>query len=148
MTCSGSGIYSGRSGALATTVSQVPRTQVIVAKVPINLPTRKPINKLRPNIVFVDNEIPIDEHSKHENIGTEVLIQSNETDLKSVGKIFDNNLKQDDMSKFTVKFLNVTLHSNQSGSVCHKDVCCEYNVDIRDNGQQAEKVRFYFFLLQ
>lgn len=89
----GSGIYSGRAGALNMYVAGVDRTRISRAEVPYHVSdaTKRSPTSLYPRGAF---SIP------------------------------------NDLSNYTVKFLDFSQANAQSGDVCNGQVCCSYAVNI------------------
>ncbi|XP_031622311.1 vanin-like protein 1 [Contarinia nasturtii] len=108
----GSGIYSGRSGALKVFVSEAPTTKVLIAKVPVNMPADY-------RTLSIVNQQNSESHSQLD-------------------------LKEEDLSEFTMEFLNLTENHSPSGAVCTKDICCNYTVEASDNGEQSEKSSYSY----
>lgn len=117
--CSGSGIYSGRSGALQVFVSESPATKILIAKVPIDLPSSS------------QDQIVKRQNSSTKNVKTRAITPQTVGDISQ-----DINL-----SKFSVKFLNFNDKVSQSGTVCNNNICCNYSVAVSDNGEVKGKVR-------
>lgn len=118
--CTGSGIYAGRAGALKLFVSRKPTSKVLIAKVPINLPS--------------ENEIP--------NIKSGEVIKEYPEDVienKGVKPLYDENLAQDQMELFTIRFLDFSHYTNFSGTVCANDFCCNYHIRIGINTNSKVK---------
>ncbi|XP_055305811.1 vanin-like protein 1 [Sitodiplosis mosellana] len=103
--CSGSGIYGGRSGALQVIVSESPATKILVAKIPID---------------------PAE--------GNRLEAQSNSNPNTDSNESSEMILFQDDITEYTVTFLDFSRSLGQSGSVCNKAICCDYNIEVSDNG--------------
>lgn len=131
--CSGSGIYSGRMGALQVFVSETPATKILIAKLPIDLPAEDSI-------------------SPSEVVAKRIFASLNDFSYFT-GKIYNffksdetNDaiyLKQDDLGEYSMNFLNFAEKNlSQSGMVCNRAICCSYSVEVTDNGELAGKVRF------
>lgn len=117
--CSGSGIYSGRSGALQVVVSETPATTILVAKVPIHLPDEEP------SIKSMDvKDTPINGHKNIKLVEQPVAIA----------------LSKENLTQFSVNFLDFASNPSQVGSVCNKAICCKYIIEVSDNGEQDGKV--------
>lgn len=145
--CSGSGIYSGRSGALDVFVSATPKSKLLIAKVPVEPPT-------------VEHRLPLEEKFPAESSENQRLTRStsdsdsDEPSLKNIAGQFLDYFKttktekipeeiilsQDDLSEFTVRFLNFTENLSQNGVVCNNGVCCNYTIRVNDNGATDGKV--------
>lgn len=52
----------------------------------------------------------------------------------------DISLSQDDLTEFTVKFLNFTSNFIELGKVCNKAICCHYEIEVEDVGPIEGKV--------
>lgn len=52
------------------------------------------------------------------------------------------DLLEDDLSRYTVKFLNFTENLSQAGRVCNNGICCNYNVVISEIDGEHQKVCF------
>lgn len=112
----GSGIYAGRLGAQKVYFSEIPRSQVLVARLPINLPSENEIVHIKPDKdikVFpkIDDRL-IDEFYK---------------------PFYDDLLIQEKMHLLTVEFLDFSLQTNFSGVVCQDDFCCNYDIEVSKN---------------
>ncbi|XP_031620024.1 vanin-like protein 2 [Contarinia nasturtii] len=121
--CSGSGIYSGRSGALEVFVSLTPATKVLIADVPTNVSAdhsgkMKPIKKLMAN----------EKLSKSRSISTQ--------DVANFGR--------EDFSKYSMKFLDFSNNPIQTGEICIDDFCCEYSIEVSDLGQLKGKSSYSY----
>lgn len=129
----GTGIYAGRLGALRTFVdSQVEQSKVLVARVPIRLPTD--------DDDFTDLET-------QSNPNTNDLLKSHTFKLRNditarvrsdVKPEYDKYVLQQDMKPFAIEFLDFSERANHSGTVCKDGLCCHYEVDIKDNGAQDD----------
>lgn len=120
---SGSGIYAGRLGALTVFSSPTKAvTKVLVAKVPTKLPSDDYTN---------ENTQDGFENSKPQN-----EINSNENE--SAEPLYDKTVSQEDMKKYVVEFLDFTKRLRYNGTVCKGRICCNYDIDISDNGVQNQ----------
>lgn len=118
--CSGSGIYSGRSGALEIFVSEVAATKILVSKVPVDL--QPAIDNLLKENESVD-EIKLESHSVFHSAEN-----TKETQYISI-------MNQDNLTEFTVKFLNFHENPSQTGTVCNNGICCNYNIEVSGRGE-------------
>lgn len=100
---SGSGIYSGRFGALKALIVNTPTTKVLLSKVP----------KV-PGV-----PIAIAPPQQSPQIRAEALTQP--TVLK---------LNNEDLSKYTFQWLNFNENVTQIGRLCNNKVCCNYNIKV------------------
>ncbi|XP_055305835.1 vanin-like protein 1 [Sitodiplosis mosellana] len=113
---SGSGIYGGRSGALQVIVNQTPATKILRAKIPVD-------------------PLPTEHFQSKSDKATEVAIkQPNEWSFRPDKSRFEMKLHQDNLTEYTVKFLDFSKNLKQSGKVCNKAFCCDYNIEVSDNG--------------
>lgn len=114
-------------------VTETAATKIIIAKVPIDLPSYDILQtNTQPEM---NNDVSNDNHLKTRS----VIIDSN---------IFDevqylSNINQDNLTEFSVIFLDFSETLSHSGRVCNNGVCCNYNVDVSDLGAKAGKVRFF-----
>lgn len=152
--CTGSGIFSGRSGALDVFVSEQPATKILLAKVPTNLSPRLPKsegladfsteNRLKMySQIHQDLEPNINEFSRPDKMWNkpnfpEILQPFGSDEMK---------LWQENLTDFTVEFLDFSQNLTQSGSVCNYNVCCHYDIEVSDSSQREELVSFDTFLL-
>lgn len=105
----GSGIYAGRRGALKVFVSEMHASKVLVAKVPIELPSENEI--VNPKADEDIKEFP--KNTTKQSIDFEILPEH--------------------LNLFTVEFLNFSKHNSFNGSVCKDDFCCNYDIVIRNS---------------
>lgn len=142
--CSGSGIFSGRFGALEAFVSQTPTTKVLIAKVPSMPSNETPQSQPQsesPQLQLIDNSTCIGNIPKYETFGLEIGVNS--TGMKDMTTLYDDQLGQEDMTAFTVQFLDFSTYSNHTGTVCNGRVCCRYNIDTFDHGQLNGMVCYF-----
>lgn len=99
---SGSGIFSGRHGALNAIISDVPVTKLLVARVPKTPDTEY-------------NNLTTFKPSKKWN-----FITSNPTII----------LEKETIPYIQVAMLNFTQSRTQTGEVCHNDFCCQYDAEV------------------
>lgn len=127
----GSGIYAGRLGAQKVFFSEIPTSKVLVARLPINLPSEDETPYIKP-----DEEIK--EYPKY------VQRLTQDDNFKPV---FYKNVRQDNMDLAKVRFLDFIASTNFSGTVCMGDFCCSYNIEIsKNNGPNVDNgVSFHFF---
>lgn len=162
--CSGSGIYGGQSGALQVFVSESPATKILIAKIPID-PLQTEHNSPKTDKVAEEKSVKTRSLSNTENDSNEkesIEGNSNESVFGNpIGKFlnffrsnikiedlpYQINLSQDDLSEYTVKFLDFSENLRQSGSVCNKAICCNYNVEVDDFGMIGGKVKICLFFL-
>lgn len=144
--CSGSGIYAGRLGALETFVSQSPATKVLIAKVPTTLPDISLENDIPKLEIIEKNNIPIEKLSKYESFESEMDEIPYECQLEDEEVLYDQKVAQDDMTVFSVKFLDFSKDTSHTGTVCNEEVCCRYDIDVSDNGYQPGKVGVLLYL--
>ncbi|XP_055305813.1 vanin-like protein 1 [Sitodiplosis mosellana] len=132
MMYSGSGIYSGRSGALQVIVSESPATKILIAKIPIDpLPTEHyPSRKYKA--------------TKGNCIENKLKINSNESSFQPKKYPFEMKLYQDNLTEYTVTFLDFSKNLKQSGKVCNKAICCDYNIEVSDNGELDGKSSYSY----
>ncbi|XP_031620026.1 vanin-like protein 2 [Contarinia nasturtii] len=116
--CSGSGIYSGRSGALEVFVSLTPATKVLIADVPSDVSTG--INLLGKK-------------------GKSVKQRTHPMNTQDVA-----NIGQEDFSKYSMKFLDFSENSIQTGKVCVDDFCCHYSIEVNDLGELKGKSSYSY----
>lgn len=146
--CSGSGIYSGRSGALKVFVSETPKTEILISKVPVNLPSDGlpkfvsiPKNINETHETSSTSEPKDDQHENYfEKITTKIFGHSKRNSTEEL--LGAMNLGQDDLEQFSVKFLNFTTNSSQIGTVCSNYICCNYHIEVEDNGLVKGKVSY------
>lgn len=135
MKCSGSGIYAGRLGALRVFVSESAATKILIAQVPIDPPSNAIDEIYSPKT----NEIINEKRIKMRSI-------SNQQPDSNANNIY-NTPFQDDLTEFTVEFLNLAENPSQDGVVCNKAVCCNYSIEVSDSGEVKGKVRKSLFKL-
>lgn len=99
---SGSGIYSGRNGALNAIMSDVSVTKLIVANVPKT-----------PDTVY--NDLSTFKTAKKWN-----FISSNPSTI----------LDKDVIPDAQIAPLNFTQNRFQKGELCHNDFCCQYDMEV------------------
>lgn len=142
--CSGSGIYAGRMGALESFVSQSPTTKILIAKVPTALPDESTSNR-SPELELVDNNIPTEKLPKYETFEIVNEISLFDDVLEDPEIFYDRKLLQDDMTVFSVEFLDFSTQQSQRGKVCNDGFCCHYDIDVSDNGPKDGKVFSVWF---
>lgn len=144
--CSGSGIYAGRLGALETFVSQTPTTKVLIAKVPTTLPNQS-LEHATPNFELIGNGNSDETFIDYETIESNMDANLFEGLLENEEVLYDRQVAQDDMTVFSVEFLDFSQQSSHIGTVCNENVCCRYDIDVSDNGYQIGKVKIYCEIL-
>lgn len=115
----GSGIYHGRAGALKVYVSGISTSKVLVARVPINLPTE---DGEETPVIRPDEEIK--EYPKmndHVNVN------------RGIKPLFDKRQIQMDLDRLQVEFLDFSSQSTFNGSLCQWNFCCKYDIKISIN---------------
>ncbi|XP_031634766.1 vanin-like protein 1 isoform X2 [Contarinia nasturtii] len=129
--CSGSGIFSGRSGALQVVVNETPTTKILVAKVPVHLPADDEYSaNTFDNVIF--KETAMESGDKH--FGNN----------RSAEQTIAMNLGQEKLTDYTVKFLDFTASHYKVGSVCNEAICCNYTIEVTDNGEQKGKSSYSY----
>lgn len=105
----GSGIYSGRFGALkAFTAINSPTTKILIAEVP-KKPADHPANMTMP-----------------EESDNSVLLPG-------------PKLLKADLTEYNVKFLDFDTNSTQAGHLCQGSLCCDYNIRASTNNSFSQK---------
>lgn len=99
---SGSGIYSGRNGALNAIMTDIPVTKLIVAKVPKSPDTQ------------------FDGLKTFKTSKTWNFLSSNPSVIMGKENIPDIQLSM----------LNFTQNHLQKGQICHNDFCCQYDIEV------------------
>lgn len=131
---SGSGIYAGRLGALKVFSSPTKAiTKVLVAKVPTQLP---------PDDYTVTEGVP----QNVQRYSIESMQQQNEIDFnenESVQHLYDKTIGQEDMKLYAVEFLDFAERLRHNGTICDGKICCDYDIDISDNGAQNQEQVFF-----
>lgn len=125
---SGSGIYAGRLGALSAYVTETETTKIIIAQVPIDSHLSESQQSHR-------NKLPIRGNSGSDFRNGVIHPYSSRSN-----SAFD--LLQDDLSRYTVEFLNFTENVSHAGRVCNNGICCNYNVEISEINGEHQKVCF------
>lgn len=120
---SGSGIYAGRSTALDVFYSSIPTTKILIADVPIDLPSQS-TRKDDENNIFVEKAAQMEDLPNGIN----------------VDKKYDENISQQVMSSFSIEFLDFSKGLSHNGTVCNGDFCCEFDIDVIDNGSNDKMV--------
>lgn len=141
--CSGSGIYAGRLGALESFVSESPTTKVLIAKVPIIRPDAT-IPSSQSLFELIDNSVSSEKVLEYETIESATELKHNNHFVEGGDPILDDKLLQDDMTVFNVTFLDFETKSNHKGKLCNGGVCCHYDIDVSDNGAQYRQVQSIF----
>lgn len=129
---SGSGIYAGRLGTLNVFVSEFPVTKILIARVPTTLPVVA-VERGLPKFEFAQNA------AANENLPTYETFESSSSNLDHLNEI---SLGQGDLTEFNVQFLDFSKELSQNGTVCSKDICCSYDINVSDHGEQKDKVCF------
>ncbi|XP_055305808.1 vanin-like protein 1 [Sitodiplosis mosellana] len=148
--CSGSGIYGGRSGALQVIVSESPATQILIAKIPIDpLPAEhysSKIDKATEGNRLSRSFLQLETDSDEINFGNfvENSLNFSNSNIQPGDVPFEMNLKQENLIEFTVTFLNFSESLKQSGTVCNKAICCDYNIEVSDNGELDGKSSYSY----
>lgn len=120
--CTGSGIYSGRTGALEMFVSEQPATKILIAKVPKD-DFEYTLNKT----LQIGSPKKLKQNALNNGIGgmskflQTKLLRSKESALK---------LSHEDFTDFSVHFLDFSRDLNQTGRVCNRAICCDYNIEV------------------
>lgn len=116
---SGSGIFSGRHGALNAIMSDVPVTKLLVAQVPKtpetefnNLTTFKTTKKWK-------------------------FISSSPSTI----------LEKENIPDIQLAMLNFTQNRAQKGQLCHNDFCCQYDVEVFIHRLPPQAVRLLATIL-
>lgn len=131
---SGSGIYTGRLAALDIFVSKTATTKVLIANVPINSPS-----------VSIDNGVDEFDVAKgdlkfaKETPAMEKLPRGFEMNANA-NDIYDRQVIQENLKMYTIEFLDFSKRSSYNETICSEDVCCNYDIDVEDNGSQDGKV--------
>lgn len=99
----GSGIYSGRFGAMKSFIADTAMTKVIISKIPKLPGTPIPV-------------VP----SKHRSELRSDALTAPET----------LNVIRSDLSDHEIKWLNFGENTTQIGRACHGEVCCLYNITV------------------
>lgn len=128
---SGSGIYAGRSTALDVFFSATPTTKILVANIPIDFQSQS----TRSND---ENDALVGSAAPEENLPTE--FEADKADKQK----YDTGISQEDMHLYTIEFLDFSKGLSQNGSVCNGGFCCNYDIDVVDNGSSDKKVKFFF----
>ncbi|XP_031634793.1 vanin-like protein 2 [Contarinia nasturtii] len=128
--CSGSGIYSGRSGALKVFVSETAATKILIANVPVDLPANDDVLS-----TFESDEV-----GKEMKLDTRSVYYSEE----NKGMQYISNMNQDNLTEFSVKFLNFHKSNSQAGTVCNNGICCYYNIEVTDKGEQEGNTSYSY----
>lgn len=100
----GSGIYSGKFGALKSVLSAIPTTKVLIADLP------------RTPGLFV-----------------EAPAQNSEASLRSNENVFDLSilkLTREELNKYNLVQLNFGENSTQKGTICSNKLCCTYDINV------------------
>lgn len=116
---SGSGIYSGRAGALDIFVSGWEKTKILKAQVPYT-----PSTSLD---TFMSAKM-------------DVSFSTAQAKLK---------IRQEDMNEFAFKFLDFSHQQGRhKGNLCHGKICCRYDVEATMLGNSSDTVLFFAILLE
>lgn len=147
--CSGSGIYAGRLGALSVFVSLTASTKILIANVPIE---RDSSDTCEAALSSCGNEPEklsfIESHHEIGSDGNEAINKVGGSFLEALNRMSEDNtstnedLYQEDLTKYTVLFLDFSKNKIQNGSVCTSDTCCHYSIEVQDMGENNEKVCF------
>lgn len=99
----GSGIYSGRAGALDMYVTGVEGTRIMRAQVPyhVSSATKRRPTSLNPR---------------------------------------QSSIIPNDLSQYNVKFLDFSHSKEQSGDLCHGQICCSYAVQVTERTSRLRTV--------
>lgn len=145
--CSGSGIFAGRLGALKVFVSQTASTKILIANVPIERDSsdtcEAPLlscGNEPENLSFIESHQEIGSDGNEDKVGGSFLEALNR--MSDDNSSTNEDLYQDDLTKFTVLFLDFSKNKIQNGSVCTSDTCCHYSIEVQDMGENNEKVCF------
>lgn len=66
-----------------------------------------------------------------ENLPQNKVIESEtEEDQQRFIETYDQNLLQENMELFTIKFLDFSKHLVHNGTICNGDFCCRYGIDV------------------
>lgn len=123
---SGSGIYNGKAGIMSTFVSEVPITKVLKAKLKKNsdLMENDMLDQAE-HITSVDENV----HSVHFGANKKNYL----------------NLWKEDLTEYSIQFLDFTKNTTQIGEVCNSGICCKYIVEVSDNGPRSNYVINFLF---
>lgn len=116
--------------------SETPTTKILIASVPVDLPSDDDQQSTSdPDLNHgISNELRVKARSVI--IGSEI---SDETQY-----VMNTNMHQDNLTEFTVTFLDFSEKNRQNGTVCNNAVCCNYDVEVSDMGALDGKVNFSF----
>lgn len=145
---SGSGIYAGRLGALKVFVSQTVTTKILISKVPIergatNLYRSPSTFNVRNSKMGTTFESGLDMTSGDDESGTvsgsflEAMNRMGERSLAS-----KKGLRKKSLIGYSVKFLDFSRNTSQTGKLCINGTCCHYSFEVEDNGEKYNKVCF------
>lgn len=138
---SGTGIYAGRLGALKTFVdSQVEQTRVLVAKVPIQLPSDDYIETELQSESIANDFTKTDAHKLRNDITARMRSNAEPE--------YDKYVLQQNMTSFAVEFLDFSERTNYNGTVCKNGLCCHYDIDISYNGVQDDNLVCFNFTFE
>lgn len=135
---SGSGLYTGRLAAIDIFVTKTESTKILIANVPINPPS-----------LSMDNDVDEFELAKgelkfaKETTAMEKLSRGGEMPA-NVNETYDRQVIQENLTMYTIEFLDFSKRSSYNGTICSGDLCCHYDIDVDDNGSQDGKVNDEF----
>lgn len=114
---SGSGIYSGHSGALSAVISDTPLTKLLVAYVP------KVPGTILPKTISAKDKSP-----KHHGVASNPAMIFSKENLPDLDFLM----------------LNFTQSNRQEGKICKNDFCCHYAIEVFTHKLPANAVRVHF----
>lgn len=112
----------------------MPATKILIASVPVDSASDDDRQSTSdPGLNHeISNEIRVKARS--------VIIDSETSDETQY--VMNTNMHQDNLTEFTVIFLDFSEKNRQNGTVCNNAVCCNYDVEVSDMGTLDGKVSF------
>lgn len=131
---SGSGIYAGHMGTLDIFVSTTATTKILIANVPAN-----------PSLLPIENDIEeievIENTNSMENLSTKLGVD------KNVNEKYNHQVLQENMTQFTIEFLDFSKRLSYNGTICNgDDFCCHYDIDVIDSGSHEGTVNIDVYI--
>lgn len=120
---SGSGIYSGKLGALIVEMTGTPTTRILISDLPRS-----------PGTFDADT---LNQQPQEQNFNAKI-------DDSSSRILPGLNIWREQMDNFNTRFLNFTQAAQQKDRICinnDNSVCCEYDIAVTDTGVTDNSVR-------
>lgn len=127
---SGSGIYTGRMAALDIFVTKTASTKILIANVPIDSPSPSDDNDVEA-FEIANEEIKFTKDTTKMEKSSSWFERSG-----SANGTYDRQVIQENLTLYTIEFLDLTKPRSYNETVCSGDLRCHYEIDADDIGAQ------------